>query len=156
MKSSSKPYFLNLIPLTLLLLLLLQLNPILINLQPTPSDASRFIYSLTSIDDPLQPGVLNDPNTMLRFSSFYPYDRVNFSLPLYTTNDLSKYSADIKHAIIIQHGNLRNANDYFCGAVNSFKESVRNYPDLAKSTMIIAPIFLNDQDLCWYELRLNN
>ena len=149
MKSSSKPHLLNLIPLALLLILLLQLNPVIIHLQSKSSDASRFIYNLTSIDDPLQPGVMNDPNSMLRFTSFYPYDNVNFSLPLYTTNDLSKYSADIQHAIIIQHGNLRNANDYFCGAVNSFKESVRNYPDLAKSTMIIAPLFLNDQDLCW-------
>jgi len=149
MKSSSKPHLLNLIPLALLLILLLQLNPVIINLQSTSSDASRFIYNLTSIDDPLQPGVMNDPNSMLRFTPFYPYDNVNFSLPLYTTNDLSKYSADIQRAIIIQHGNLRNANDYFCGAVNSFKESIRNYPDLAKSTMIIAPLFLNDQDLCW-------
>jgi len=143
----SKPDFLYLIPLLIIILLVLQLNQEISRLKSIQYD--NFIYSLISSNDPIQPGVMNDRNSMLRYASFYPYDNVNFSIPLYTTNDISTYSGDIKHAIIIQHGNLRNANDYFCGAVNSLKESIQNNPNLAMSTIIIAPLFLNDQDLCW-------
>lgn len=149
MTVAPKPYWWSLIPLALLLLLLWQLDPVIIRLQTTSTDDSGVTYSLNAANEPLQPGVMNDRNSMLRYASFYPYDNVNFSIPLYTTNDLSKYSEDIKHAIIIQHGNLRNANDYFSGAVNSFKESIGSNQNLATSTIVIAPLFLNDQDLCW-------
>ena len=66
-----------------------------------------------------------------------PHDRITFTLPdkfnvainvdvsMYFTHNMNypastnKQLYNIKSAVIIQHGNLRNGNDYFCGVINS-------------------------------------
>ena len=100
-----------------------------------------------------------------RSVSQLPHDRITFTVPtkdgssfkadisMYYTHNFNypastnKQLYDIKSAIIIQHGNLRNGNDYFCGVINSLL--------LSKSTtqlkrfIVIAPQFFADTDICW-------
>ena len=68
------------------------------------------------------------------------------SLPLYSSHDLAKSNTLIKKVVIIQHGNLRNANTYFCGVCNSLGQ----LSNLDRTEyLVIAPQFLIDDDVCW-------
>lgn len=70
-------------------------------------------------------------------------------IPVYSTHDLENQPMDdVTRVIIIQHGNLRNANDYFCGTVNSLYSSTAG-PSEISSTLIVAPQFLIHGDSCW-------
>jgi len=71
-------------------------------------------------------------------------------LPLYTTNSLDVFDARITRVVLVQHGNLRNGNDYFCGAVNSVRGADLDDDEMS-SIMIVAPQFLIDDDLCWHK-----
>ena len=54
----------------------------------------------------------------------------------------------VKYALIVQHGNNRNANDYYCAAVNSLIETGWSDAKM-RSVLIIAPYFPIIGDLCW-------
>eukprot|EP01038_Epipyxis_sp_PR26KG_P005821 gene5821-8027_t len=66
---------------------------------------------------------------------------VSVLLPVYSTCDLNKsytenpHNANITRVVIVQHGNLRNANNYFCSMVAALSS--------------LAPQFLIDNDICW-------
>ena len=66
--------------------------------------------------------------------------------PLYSTHSLDILNQfNIRNILIVQHGNLRNANDYFCAAVNSLASL-----NIESSTvLIIAPQFLIPNDTIW-------
>ena len=74
-------------------------------------------------------------------------------IPFYFTHNLNFPAAtntqlnQIKSVIIIQHGNLRNGNDYFCGIINSLLLSKPTVQ--LQRFMVIAPQFLADGDICW-------
>ena len=94
------------------------------------------------------PGKFGDIFSQLPLSTWTPPGK-DFSLPLYSTHDLNEVGYKKIHSVIIvQHGNLRNANDYFCGAVNSLLES-NVTPELLASTLIVAPYFPIENDVCW-------
>ena len=94
------------------------------------------------------PGKFGDMYSQLPLQTWTPPGK-DFNLPMYSTHNLNEIgNKKIHAAIIIQHGNLRNANDYFCGAVNSLLESNLS-PELMASTLIIAPFFPILNDVCW-------
>ena len=94
------------------------------------------------------PGKFGDIYSQLPLTTWQPPGK-DFNLPLYTTHNLNEIGLKKVHSVIIvQHGNLRNANDYFCGAVNSLIESNIS-PELFSSTLIIAPYFPIISDVCW-------
>jgi peptidoglycan/xylan/chitin deacetylase (PgdA/CDA1 family) len=96
---------------------------------------------------PCIPGKFGDILTQLPLQSWTPPGK-DYSLPLYSTHNLNEidFSKKIYSALIIQHGNVRNANNYFCGAVNSLLES--NLPlKLLESIIVIAPYFPIQGDL---------
>jgi hypothetical protein len=94
------------------------------------------------------PGKFGDMYSQLPLQTWTPPGK-DFSLPMYSTHNLNEIgSKKIHAAIIVQHGNLRNANDYFCGAVNSLLESEVS-AELMSSTLIIAPFFPILNDVCW-------
>ena len=64
-----------------------------------------------------------------------------------STHNIDEIQGNITNAYIVQHGNLRNAIDYFCGAVDAINSD--NSIDISMQTLIIAPIFLIDGDKCW-------
>lgn len=89
--------------------------------------------------------------------------------PLYTTDDLDVTHHGIKKAIILQHGNLRNGNEYFCAAINTLRtyaartqneehvlaqENALPSPINLDEYVVIAPQFLIEDDYCWYQSRL--
>lgn len=41
-------------------------------------------------------------------------------IPIYSTHDMNLPTLPVTSVVLIQHGNLRNANDYFCGAKKFF------------------------------------
>lgn len=70
------------------------------------------------------------------------------SIPIYSTHDMDRADhRQITSAVLIQHGNLRNGNDYFCGAVNSLIQSQND--TVMQSTIVVAPQFLVQGDQCW-------
>ena len=94
------------------------------------------------------PGKFGDLYSQLPLSTWTPPGK-DFSLPLYSTHDLNEIGYKKIHSVVIvQHGNLRNANDYFCGAVNSLLES-NTSPELMSSILIISPYFPIENDICW-------
>lgn len=103
------------------------------------------------IDDVCNPGVFRDVG-QLPYSLWQPYPEQDLYLPVYWTHPITEVNYDIKYAIIIQHGNLRNANNYFCGAINSLQQIVSESGGKvsSKSYYIIAPQFLIDGDICWH------
>ena len=69
-------------------------------------------------------------------------------LPIYSSHDLDIVNKAIKKVVIIQHGNLRNANVYFCGIIESLKTINIDQGNI-NDYLIIAPQFLIDDDVCW-------
>lgn len=130
--------------------------------------------------------------TQRPYDHFFPFENLNISLPVYSTHNINllkrfnvaeKYKVEdapmesdnifnnkIKNVIIVQHGNLRNGNDYYCNAVNTFVDTVRKRFDVAAvadgsssssalinrevqelidSTLIIVPQILAHGDVCF-------
>ena len=65
--------------------------------------------------------------SQLPYKHWFPFEGVREPLPLrrgvdvlpyYATADIHTYNSQLKHAIIIMHGNLRNGNLYYCTTVN--------------------------------------
>lgn len=98
-----------------------------------------------SIHDSCQPGIFGQFSQLKPFA-WKIFDDTSEAFPIYWTHNLNEKNEEVKKAIIIQHGNLRNANDYFCAAVQSIQEIINHQLD---HYMIIAPQFLVDKDLCW-------
>jgi len=110
-------------------------------------------------------GFFRDPASQLPLTYWRPFEGneaaaaafgwEDFRLPVYSTHNLSDMHLHVKTIVVVQHGNLRNANDYFCGAVNSFRTHLMHMEDeesaqlLSEQVAIVAPIFLIEGDLCW-------
>lgn len=126
--------------------------------QKSPSSALSTTWTWDKYPDICIPGQFRSvsqlPHDRITFSYPFLYDtKIQADIPFYFTHNLNfpaatnKQLSQIKSVIIIQHGNLRNGNDYFCGIINSLL--------LSKSTvqlqrfMVIAPQFLADGDICW-------
>lgn len=129
--------------------------------------------------------------TQRPYDHFFPFQNLNMSIPLYATHNINllkrfnvgeRYRAEdapmesdnifnnkIKNVIIVQHGNLRNGNDYYCYAVNTFLDNVRKrfgivsdassdisslthseqIQEVIDSTLIIVPQILTHGDICF-------
>ena len=76
-----------------------------------------------------------------------------FKLPYYSSGSLDEaLQHHIVNAVVIQHGFLRNGDQYFCAAYDAlYNLTMLDLPDTAKfnNTIIITPQFLIDGDLCW-------
>jgi len=68
--------------------------------------------------------------------------------PLYASVDWSHPLPDIRRAVLVLHGVLRNADDYFRSAL----EAQAAAGDLGKSTLMIAPQFLTQPDVDAFKL----
>lgn len=90
---------------------------------------------------PCLPGVFGTL-TQLKWDSWAVNRDVN--IPMYTTHDIDAYHPEIEYVIILQHGNLRNANNYYCAALESLSSSSES-----EKYLIIAPQFLIEGDACW-------
>jgi hypothetical protein len=111
-----------------------------------------------SIDDICKSGTFRDPQSQLKPFLWNPFSPkssqklfpVYWTLPLSSSHSLSTASSRIRKAIIVQHGNLRNGNDYFCSAVEAIQQINASSPSFDSSSfIIIAPQFLIEGDLCW-------
>ena len=68
------------------------------------------------------PGTFGDAATQLPPTQLWKVPGRNIHIPMYSSHDLTVVTHShirVKYVLVVQHGNLRNANDYFCGAVNS-------------------------------------
>lgn len=68
-------------------------------------------------------------------------------LPIYVSRDWRTVQAEIVHAVIIVHGQSRNADGYFYYAQQSLALVDQMYPGLIQHTIVIAPQFLNESDI---------
>eukprot|EP01031_Cornospumella_fuschlensis_P044027 gene44027-53822_t len=110
----------------------------------TPTHSVQF---RTPMPMPCSPGAAHT-DSQLQFSAWSPREMPGLQLPLYWTQPLDEPDDTVEHAVIVQHGNLRNANDYFCGAVNSLL-SLDLPASRLQSYIIVAPLFLGETDICW-------
>eukprot|EP01039_Chlorochromonas_danica_P009981 gene9981-11039_t len=94
-----------------------------------------------------EPGVYRTLS-QLEYSTWFPASEPGLALPLYWTQPIDQPDPRIEHVVIVQHGNNRNGNDYFCGAVNSLLETNSSIEYL-RSHLIIGTQFLIDGDICW-------
>jgi hypothetical protein len=116
------------------------------------------------IHETCKPGIFRNPNTQLpTFTWTLPVQSTDGSylkMPMYWTRPIDQVHPDIKQVVIIQHGNLRNANEYFCGALTSIQElhlikgnhEILHNGERLDSVLIVAPHFLVEGDLCWNEV----
>lgn len=97
------------------------------------------------------PGTMNDPESQKPFKTWVSDNGIK--LPYYATGDLDKdHQKGITRAVIILHGFLRNANQYYCAAYNALMELDNLDEDGApnfENTIVMAPQFLSNGDLCW-------
>ena len=68
-------------------------------------------------------------------------DKVKLKLPFYSNLDLNEQNDGITQAVILQHGNLRNADQYYCAALSAIGN--------LQNTLIIVPQFYIDSDTCY-------
>lgn len=73
------------------------------------------------------------------------------TFPLYLSADWSSPLPDITRAVLVLHGVLRNADDYFRSAL----EAQAAAGDIGKSTLMIAPQFLTEADVDAFKLPAN-
>jgi hypothetical protein len=130
------------------------------------SSSNSIVYP---INETCNPGIFNDPS-QLSFDYWKPNSDLSYQFPIYWTHPLDQRSETVEQAIIVQHGNLRNANDYFCAAITSYQQAVEEeirqeysldsmeeidfslFDFYYQKTIILAPQFLIDKDLCWQPL----
>jgi hypothetical protein len=90
------------------------------------------------------PGINNSPNQLQW--TVWKAD-FNMNLPIYSTHNLETVKQyKVEHIIIILHGNLRNANSYFCSGV----EVLSDFAEI-ESYLIVTPQFLIIGDNCWLD-----
>lgn len=127
-----------------------------------------------SIYEECKPGTFAN-QSLLPFMRWKPFTTSNISIPMYWTHSLDNIHPEVEYAVISQHGNLRNANNYFCGAISALQEifeiDLKNPGDLnsvgnvfrgertdftstvnLNNYMVVSPQFLIDGDLCWDEV----
>ena len=98
---------------------------------------------------PCIPGTFHDPSTQLPPTHLWQVPGTNIRVPMYANHNLNEPAHwRVKYALIVQHGNNRNANDYYCAAVNSLIETGWSDAKM-RSVLIIAPYFPIIGDLCW-------
>jgi hypothetical protein len=80
----------------------------------------------------------------------------NIHIPYYSNGQLTLMNQrNITYALIVQHGFLRNANQYFCDAYGSLVNVTNKNTGIDPSgwtlndTIIIAPQFVSPGDICW-------
>jgi pimeloyl-ACP methyl ester carboxylesterase len=73
-------------------------------------------------------------------------------LPLYVSREWRTELPEIVHAIIIVHGQSRNADDYFYYTQQALVMVAQQYPGLIEHTILIAPQFLNESDTAAHSL----
>ena len=78
------------------------------------------------------------------------------TLPYYSSGSIAETNqSNITNAVIIQHGLLRDANDYYCAAYSALQNITESlsggsgYGSSFENTIIIAPQFLVSGDICW-------
>ena len=72
------------------------------------------------------------------------------SLPLFQSDDLNVLgNYDITSALIIQHGNLRNGNDYYCDAIQTQINGLSNQYSINQGLLVIGTQFYTPGDVCW-------
>ena len=99
--------------------------------------------------NPCIPGTFHDPATQLPPTHLWQVPGTNIKVPMYANHNLNEPNHwRVKYALIVQHGNNRNANDYYCAAVNSLIETGWSDAKM-RSVLIIAPFFPIIGDLCW-------
>lgn len=104
-------------------------------------------FKLYSSEISCLPGIYRSEN-QLPFQTWHPFKNSKLKIPIYVNVNFNQFNSEIKHAVIIQHGNLRNANDYYCAAVNSLQSTSLSKEE-KESTLIIATQFLINEDNCW-------
>src|SRR5271165_2994931 len=65
-------------------------------------------------------------------------------LPLYVSRDWRVPQPEIVHAVIVVHGQSRNADDYFEYTQQALVMVAQLYPGLLERTILVAPQFLNE------------
>ena len=73
------------------------------------------------------------------------YDTCGKKITLYQTHDLTKRHDMVKRVILLQHGNLRDANEYFCQAIQTL-QSLQNTINMDEYAIIV-PQFLIENDV---------
>lgn len=83
----------------------------------------------------------------------------NIHIPYYSNGQLALTNQqNVTNALIVQHGFLRNANQYFCDAYGSLVNVTNKNSGIDPSvwtmndTIIIAPQFVSPGDVCWDRL----
>lgn len=99
----------------------------------------------------------------LNYAPWQPHPDLPLYFPLYATNFVDKYNDEVEYAIIIQHGNSRNGNEYFCSALQSIQALVDriqlncnskggnaciDVDSFYRKFLIVAPQFLIPGDSC--------
>lgn len=69
-------------------------------------------------------------------------------IPYYASHDLYSSNAVIQKAIVVVHGNNRNADDYF----ENMEIAANSVAELSANTLIIAPQFLTEEDIEFHNL----
>lgn len=96
-------------------------------------------------------GAMNDPETQMPFKTWTSDNGIK--LPYYSTGDLDvDKQTKITRAVVIQHGFLRNANQYYCAAYDALMALDELQEEGAPSfenTIVMAPQFISNGDLCW-------
>jgi hypothetical protein len=131
--------------------------------------ADSFLEAVSSILSATSYFPINRPCSnarSLQYTPWQPDPNIPFYFPLYATDFIDQYNEDIEYVIVIQHGNSRNGNEYFCSAIQSIQSVVANMQSacaeqddelsliclesetLFKKFLIIAPQFLIPGDTC--------
>ena len=110
---------------------------------------------------PCNPGILGNISSQLPFKL---WNSSKGLLPYYSNFDISKKDQwEVKNVVIVAHGFSRNANDYYCAAIDTLLEEDSSYPDGhhhdrhdqhddergLSNTLIITAAFLAEGDVCW-------
>ena len=86
------------------------------------------------------PGTFRDAATQLPPTQLWKVPGRNIHVPLYSSHDLTVVTHNhirVKYVLVVQHGNLRNANDYFCGAVNSLFDAGMSKEKMSQVSSVV-------------------
>ena len=75
----------------------------------------------------------------------------NGLLPLYVSRDWTHPQPDVTRAVIIFHGVVRNADEY----LRTAQRALAAAGDAARTTLLVAPQFMTDQDIVAHKLADN-
>jgi pimeloyl-ACP methyl ester carboxylesterase len=69
-------------------------------------------------------------------------------VPIYTSADWTKPQTDVTRALVVFHGRLRNADEYYAGA----QQTIAAAGDAGKNTFLVVPQFLAHRDCTAHHL----